>query len=260
MVPRSTTADTELQSRGALRLARPPESPPWLEAWVTTRGGGVSRGPWAELNLGRSVGDAPDRVAENERRLRLALELPEPRSWVRLRMEHGARVRIVSRPGLQGPGDGMITSSPRLLLALTVADCLPVVLWSPRRTVALLHAGWRGLAGGILEAAVATLCAVDGHGPEAVAAWLGPCIGPCCYTLAWSQAVQLGPLPPPTRPGPVAVDLRGVASRRLRRLGLRPGAITASALCTACRPDLFFSHRRDGPRTGRMLALARILP
>lgn len=227
-------------------------------AVFTTRSGGVSAGGFAGLNLG--VGDDPDAdVRENRTRLCAALDL-DPARVAMGRQVHGAGVREVRDPGDGGflghlrdwpEGDALATSRPGTALAVLGADCLPVLMWrrdTPR--VAAAHAGWRGLVGGVLEAAVAALGA-----PGAAGAAIGPGIGPCCYPVSaevreafaerFGSAVVRGE----------AVDLAAAARVALCAAGIPDEAVTAVGECTACDPGRFYSYRRDGAATGRQAGL-----
>ena len=229
---------------------------PWHDAprpyrvAFSTRVGGVSEGPFRSLNLGVLTGDEPERVVENRRRLCAAVGADAETATMALQV-HGARVTEATPLGVVTPGtsyeacDGLWSDRRDQAMMLVTADCLPVALarvaGEPR--LALLHVGWRGLLAGIAEAGVA---AIDGR---ETAAAIGPGIGPCCYEVGEEVA---GPLR--ERFGDdVAVDgtanLALAAERALRSEGCT--SVQRSGLCTACTPDLFFSHRRDRGRTGR---------
>jgi len=155
-------------------------APPWVRALTTTRLGGVSGGVYAGLNLGDHVGDDPDRVAINRERLRRMLNLPAEPYW--LRQVHGCEVSAVPSAILTQPceADAAIAWGPDQVCAVLTADCLPVLLTDRSGTrVAAVHAGWRGLAAGVIEAAVARL----GVRPTALLAWLGPAIGPGAFKV-----------------------------------------------------------------------------
>ena len=155
-------------------------APPWVRALTTTRLGGVSQGVYAALNLGDHVGDDPDRVAVNRERLRRMLNLPAEPYW--LRQVHGCEVSAVPSAILTQPceADAAIAWGPDQVCAVLTADCLPVLLTDRAGTrVAAVHAGWRGLAAGVIEAAVARL----GVRPTALLAWLGPAIGPGAFEV-----------------------------------------------------------------------------
>ena len=152
-------------------------APPGVRCGVTTRAGGVSTGAYASLNLGDHVGDDPDRVTENRRRLEAALSLPEAPRW--LAQVHGSRVLRLPAEAV-GAGDGAVTEAAGVVCAVLTADCLPVLLArQDGSAVGVVHAGWRGLAAGVLANAVGML----GGPPEAMLAWLGPAITAPAYEV-----------------------------------------------------------------------------
>ncbi len=232
----------------------------WLEAELhgaraafSTRLGGVSDEPYESLNLAVLSGDERDAVRENRRRLAAALEL-DPRSVVIARQVHGAEV--VSHEGAPDPAafadpgpelqeaDGHVAMRPGPAPLVMVADCLPVAV-AGEGGVAMLHCGWRGLAAGII-----------GRGTEAVgarAAAIGPGIGPCCYEVGDEVRAAFAPLGDGIAEGRM-LSLRTVARRLLERAGVED--VSESDLCTRCNPELFYSYRRDGERTGRQAGVA----
>lgn len=223
-------------------------------AAVSHRGGGVSAGPFRSLNLGRSVPDSPDDVAVNERRLLAELGLPD--RVARLRLEHGARILAVTEPGMYGPADALVTDREDLVLWFTVADCYPLTItagsWRGHA-----HCGWRGTAAGLAEALCRELTAQADLPASEFRAWIGPGIGPCCYPVGPEVVAAFPPesmrrLEGDARP---RLDLGDDLARRLRASGLTGERIARSHACTACHPERFFSHRRDGSPSGRMAAL-----
>ena len=217
----------------------------------TTRRGGVSEGPYDSLNLGILTDDEPARVVENRRRVSERAGL-DPRRVAMGWQVHGASVREWTAPprdaAYASPGgrlervDGHATEVAGLGLLVLAADCLPVALVSEER-VAMLHCGWRGLAGGIVERALEGFAGA--HGPPAAA--IGPGIGRCCYEVGPEVLAEFSDLD-----GAAAgrmLDLRAVARAKLEAGGV--GRIEDLELCTSCRQDLFFSHRRDRGVTGR---------
>lgn len=230
----------------------------WLEAELpgaraafSTRLGGVSPAPYEELNVAVLTGDEPGRVRQNRARLSAALDR-DAEGVVMGRQVHGAELRRhdarqeprvyseVARSPLVV--DAHVTSDPELTPLVMVADCLPVALVGPGG-VAMAHCGWRGLAGGIVAEAARAV--------EAEAAAIGPGIGPCCYEVgeevlsefADTEGVARGRM----------LDLTAVATAKLEEAGVV--SIESSGLCTSCNAELFFSHRRDGERTGRQAGL-----
>ena len=224
---------------------------PGARAIFSTRVGGVSEGPYESLNLGILTGDDPACVAENRRRLAERIGVPPERVAMGWQV-HGAELEEWSGPPasrFSDPDadlrevDGHITDEPGLALLVLAADCLPVALCGGGR-VAMLHCGWRGLSAGIVERAVARF-----DSPPAAA--VGPGIGPCCYEVGDEVLEAFSDL------DGVAdarmLDLRAVVQRKLKAAGV--DAIDHVDLCTSCRADLFFSHRRDGEATGRQAGL-----
>ncbi len=226
-------------------------APAGVHAATSLREGGVSPAPWASLNLARHVGDDPDRVAENRRRL----GLPAEPIW--LDQVHGTGVIRADAvaPGETPRADAAWTDRPGTICVVLTADCLPVLFCDRAGTrVAAAHAGWRGLAAGVLEATVSAL-GCPGH---ALLAWLGPAIGPEAYEV--DAAVRAAFLDTdsgaatafrPVRPGHWRLDLYALARRRLERLGV---TVSGGDHCTFSEADRFYSYRRDG-RTGRMASV-----
>jgi purine-nucleoside/S-methyl-5'-thioadenosine phosphorylase / adenosine deaminase len=207
---------------------------PGATALFTTRLGGVSEGPYASLNLGPWTDDDPARVAANRERVR-ALAGVE-------RLAHGHQVhgaRVVVNADAVDDADGQVTTRSGVGAVVLVADCLPVALAAPG-AVAMLHAGWRGLAAGVLEAGVGAL----GGGP--VAAVIGPGIGPCCYEVGDEVRAALGT-------SGRTLDLKAIARARLAAAGV--AAVHDCGLCVSC-DGRFFSHRRDRGITGRQAGIA----
>ena len=228
------------------------DAPGPYEVVFSTREGGVSEGPYASLNLGRATADEPERVDENRRRL-CAEAGAQPEALAMNYQHHSADV-LRARAGSRGErGDGLWTEERGLPVLALAADCLPIALAranGAKPAVAVLHAGWRGLVGGIAAEGVKTL----GGGP--VAAMIGPGIGPCCYEVGeevaapFRRAFGMGLY----RDG--KLDLWGAAERALRAAGV--ARVDRVDLCTACNPDRFFSHRRDDGLTGRQGVLGVI--
>lgn len=230
--------------------------PPRVHALVTTREGGVSRGAHASLNLGLRCGDEVDAVMENRRRLRALL----PAAPIWLRQVHGRGVLVASpahAAAVEHEADACITTRPGTVCAVLVADCMPVLLADDRgEAVGVAHAGWRGLSGGVLEAAVAAFPC----DPSRLVAWLGPAIGPRVYEVGDEvraafiahDATATGAFAP-TRPGHWRADLYALARARLARCGVK--RVAGGDFCSYAEPERFYSFRRDRV-TGRMAALA----
>jgi YfiH family protein len=235
----------------------------WLEAELpaagaafSTREGGVSAAPYATLNLAVLNGDRVVDVRENRHRLSAALGI-EPSEVLIGRQVHGAALERQDSPprpsAFADPGprlpevDGQVTGRRGLSPLVMVADCLPVALAGPHG-VAMLHCGWRGLAAGIVERGAREV------GAEAAA--VGPGIGPCCYEVGEEVLDSFTELGDGIAAGRM-LDLREVARRLLARAGVE--RVEISDLCTSCETELFFSHRRDGERTGRQAGVAWII-
>jgi polyphenol oxidase len=238
-------------------------APTTVRAVCTLRGGGASAPPYDSLNLGAHVGDDPQAVAENRRRVAVALALPAEPLW--LQQVHGAVVLDADSAAAHGAAppaaDAACTRQPGRVLAILVADCMPVLFASDAGDcIAVAHAGWRGLAGGVLEATVAAMQ----QEPRRLQAWLGPAIGPrhfevgaevraefLAHDVAAAEAFSANPR------GRWQCDLGQLARQRLRAMGVT--RIGAAALCTHAATQRCFSYRRDG-RTGRMAALIWMPP
>jgi YfiH family protein len=218
---------------------------PYLVAF-TTRAGGVSEGPYSSLDLGQE--DAPARVAENRRRACAALEV-DAALLAANRQVHGGIVRRAEAGIETAPGDGLWTDEPGVPLLVKTADCLPIALAasSGAPALALLHAGWRGLAAGIVEAGVAAL-----GGRRPLAAAIGPAIGPCCYEIGPEVAARFDR--DLVRGG--LLDLWAAGERALRRAGVE--RVVRFDLCTHCDEASFFSHRRSGFERGVQGAIGAV--
>lgn len=231
----------------------------WLEAELpgamaafSTRIGGVSEAPYEALNVAIMTGDERDHVRENRHRLAAALGR-DPNGIVMGRQVHGAELDAHDRPQdprafadvVSSPDevDAHSTGNAELTPLVMVADCVPVAMVGPGG-VAMAHCGWRGLAGGIVATAVEAV--------DAEAAAIGPGIGPCCYEVGEEVLSEFADLEG-VADGRM-LDLPAVAAVLLARAGV--SASESAGLCTSCHPELFYSHRRDGERTGRQAGLA----
>lgn len=232
---------------------------------MTTRAGGVSRDAYASMNLGDAVGDESEAVATN----RLRFERACGAAPVFLRQVHGRRVVRVDRADLERPepheADASVATTAGVACVVLIADCLPILLVAPgARGVAAVHAGWRGLAAGVVEATVRELTLAASCEPGELQAWLGASIGPHAFEVgadvleafgASRADVSRGGDRPsrfaPFRAGKWLADLPGLARDRLHSLGI--DRVTGGDACTVGEPSRFFSYRRDGV-TGRMAA------
>ena len=236
-------------------------SAPGVGAVMTTRGGGTSAAPFDTFNLRAGLGDSASAVAANHAALALAVG----RTPVFLDQVHGARVvRLTQADALPGApvhvADASITTEPGLACAVQVADCLPVLFAAPAgRGVGAAHAGWRGLAAGVLEATVQALCEAAACRPHELQAWLGACIGPQRFEVGADVLDAFGAESSArfaaSAPGKWLADLPGLARDRLHAAGVR--AASGGGWCTATDASRLFSYRRDGV-TGRMAALVWI--
>lgn len=229
-------------------------APVRVRAAMSTRLGGVSEGPFASLNLGVAAGDDPRHVEENRRRLAMELDLPGPPAW--LKQVHGTQVVDAAGVRQVVEADASFATRSGAVCVVQAADCLPVLFCDDAGSVvAAAHAGWRGLAAGVLEATVDALPVA----PSTLMAWLGPAIGPRSFEVGAEVREAFRAADPassgcfvPQVPGKYLADLYALARRRLARHGVQQ--IFGGSRCTLREPRYFFSHRRDG-RCGRMAAL-----
>lgn len=226
-----------------------------IRALITTRSGGVSGGPYASFNLGLQAGDDPQTVAQNRAQLRRLL--PQDPKW--LRQVQGAVVADADALTAPPHADASVARLPGTVCAIMIADCMPVLLCDDRGTlVAAAHAGWRGLAGGVIENTVGHLVTA-GTTPDQLLAYLGPAIGPTAFEVGddvYEAFIARDPLAAqafrPQRPGKWLACLFTLAQQALRRAGV--SRVYGGGLCTFTDSRRFFSYRRD-KTTGRMAAL-----
>ncbi|HET6804735.1 MAG TPA: peptidoglycan editing factor PgeF [Frateuria sp.] len=232
-------------------------APRGVHAAVTTRHGpGISTGPYARFNLGLRSGDAAEAVASNRDALHHALDLPSAPRW--LRQVHGTTVaQLGPLAGEEEPqADAAVAHLPGTALAILTADCLPVLFCSEDGArIGAAHAGWRGLAAGVLEATIAAM----GMAPARLMAWLGPCIGAASYEVGADVRTAFVAHDPEasgcfvaTRPGHWHCDLAGLARRKLAAAGV--AGIHGGGFDTHADPR-FYSYRRDGASSGRFASL-----
>jgi YfiH family protein len=233
-------------------------APQSVRALSTLRVGGASGGPHASLNLGDHVDDVPAAVARNRRTIREAAGLPAEPSW--LTQVHGRQVLDLDAPEVSpegpaaagSPADAAVSGRPGRVCAILTADCLPVLLAAGSgERVGAAHAGWRGLAGGVIEAAVRAM----GTPPGGMLAWLGPAIGPAHFEIGPEVRDELLRADPGAQSaftrnarGRFMADLFALARRRLASVGV--DHVYGGGECTYAQADKYFSHRRDG-LTGR---------
>ena len=236
----------------------------------STRTGGVSPAPMDSLNLATGRGDGDDCLRENYRRF-CALVGTDMTRLVMSNQVHETTVRLCTASdagkGLYRPrdyaADALITNEPDLPLVVFSADCGIILLHDPvNRAIGAIHSGWRSCAGGIVEKTVQAMQEHFGSDPRNITAAIGPCIGQCCFETdsdvadAMLSALGDDALPYLTRREPKwHVDLAGLNRQWLLRAGLLPEQIDTCGLCTACRPDLFWSHRKMGNARGGQIAM-----
>lgn len=237
----------------------------------STRKGGVSLSPWDSLNLGIGRGDSDSAVLENYRRFCGVVGTDMNRT-VLSRQVHETTVHLCTAADA-GKGlfaerdytaDALITNEPHLPLVVFSADCGIILLYDPiHHAAGAVHAGWRGCAAGILEKTVQAMADNFGSTPSELVAAIGPCIGLCCFEtdqdVADAMISALGQteaLPYLEYHGPKwHVDLAGLNRQWLLRAGLLPSHVEVCGLCTACHPDLFWSHRKTGDARGAQIAM-----
>jgi YfiH family protein len=261
---------------------------PWLIHAFSTAPVGIS--PLENekvLNLGFTGWDTRENVRENRRRFQTAAGAPDL-PLITLKQFHSDVIHVFdSNPTDPCRGDASITNRPGLLLAIQTADCVPILLVDPqKRAIAAIHAGWRGTLARIAAKTIGKMQMHFGTNPRELLAAIGPSIGPCCYEVGTEVATQflsqfpdapgyfdefrtgdepnpiqwLNMMPPGHQPPPkgVLLDLRKANRSQLLAAGLRPRNIHTIDLCTACRPDLLFSYRKQGPLSGRLMSVIAI--
>ena len=264
----------------ALNCVSPVSVPEWQQiTWLwhafSTRPGGVSRayaaqGAPPELNLGFTADDPRENVLHNRRLLAEGVTGDPATPTVTVRQVHSDVIVVAGAGDLAQPiceGDGLITNQPGILLGIQTADCVPVLVADrQRKIVAAIHAGWRGTVKRIVENAIARMCEEFGSAPPDMVAAIGPAIGPCCYAIGeevraefQSRFAYAGDLFEQVGPT-LRLDLFEANRRQLLSAGLAPESIRLAGGCTACQPNLFFSHRASQGRAGRMLSVIGIRP
>lgn len=229
-------------------------APTKIHAVCTTRVGGISQSPYHSLNLGDHVGDDPIAVTQNRHTLSKALHLPSPPCWIT--QVHGVRVINTQNWQTGEEADGIYTTIPNAICAVMTADCLPILLCDKKgQYVAAIHAGWRGLADGIIESTIAQ-APCD---PKEIMAWLGPAIGPKSFEAGDDvRNIFLSQNPADESGFSILgnskwlVDMYHIARQRLNAVGV--SNIYGEVECTVLNPERFFSFRREGI-TGRMASL-----
>jgi YfiH family protein len=285
--PAPISAPWKLQKSGGLQVLQliPFRKLPWLVHGFSTRQGGASRLEGQKLlNLSFMEWDTNENISENRRRVQAAVGAKDL-TLVAMKQIHSDIVQSFSTaPAEARKGDASITKQAGLLLGTQTADCVPILLVDPKkRIVAAIHAGWKGTLARIAQKTVGRMQLEFACKPEDILAAIGPSIGLCCYEvgaefvtkfaaqfadaheyfdeartgdepnpLQWMNMKPPGHQPPPKN---VHLDLRKANRSQLLAAGLREKNIFTTDLCTGCRTDLFFSYRREGPQSGRMLSV-----
>jgi polyphenol oxidase len=245
---------------------------PWLSAGITTRHGGVSGAPWTTQNCALHVGDVETDVLENRKRAASAAGF-DFSAWTCAEQVHGSEIAVASkmqrgagrlrREDSVGDKDGMITDTPGIMLAAFYADCVPLWFVDPEhRAVGVAHAGWKGTVGKIAEKAVDAFVKTFDSDPSRMLAAIGPSIGACCYEVddyVIDKVKEAGgtlgeDYVPAASNGRYMLNLSKFNANQLVKAGILLNHIEITGYCTSCRSDLFFSHRKEQGKTGRMAA------
>lgn len=242
----------------------------WIEASLsgavaafTTRIGGCSRGTFATLNLGMLTDDERGLVASNRATVAGALER-DPYGVAMGLQVHGNRIQVhrarpkaspfVSRTDNLIEADAQLTDNRDVTPLVLVADCVPLILSAPH-AIGAVHCGWRGVAAGMVGQALESLCALAEAEPTGISAVMGPAIGACCYEVGEEVIAGFGERGLKSAVDGRMLDLPHAIRLELTAAGVDPDAIDGVGICTSCNPELFYSHRRDGP-TGRQAGIA----
>jgi len=254
----------EMLKAGKIQYLKPRLGGQAAVAGFTTRHEGVSRPPYNSLNLGTNTLDSPHNVEGNRSLLARAFGTTLDH-FLTVTQAHGTDLLVIDSPNpefshfLKLECDGIVTNQPGLMIAICVADCVPILLHDPvQGVVAALHAGWQGTVGNIAGKGVEAMTSLFGSSPKDILAAIGPSISQCCYQvdapvrdafrkggLAWDLHVL------ESGGGKWQLDLSGANRQQLIDAGLAPGQIESETLCVSCSQELFFSYRRDGGDTGR---------
>ncbi|MBN2600452.1 MAG: peptidoglycan editing factor PgeF [Candidatus Marinimicrobia bacterium] len=222
----------------------------------STRSGGVSSGPYYSLNLGLNVGDCDENVFKNRNIFLKTINasLQDLACGVQV---HSSMIQKVEKPGLFKSTDGLITNQKNIVLAIKTADCVPVLMYNPvHHTIATVHAGWRSVKQDIISNSVNLMTTEFGAKPEEIYCAIGPSIRSCCYEVQRDMANQFPADSIISRNDRLFLNLVRVIRTQLRARGILPNHIDDSEMCTCCHDELFFSYRRDGTQSGRMMMAA----
>jgi len=224
----------------------------------TTRNGGVSPPPFNSLNLGLETTDNPRNIQENHRIVYRYLSIGENQVAL-MKQVHGGRISVVKSGGKFSSTDGLITSKSNLMLGVLVADCIPLLLFDPSyNIIGAVHCGWRSVSACIAEKALRIFTEEFGTHPEDVIAAMGPSAGSCCYEVGEDVAELLQVSSVMKRDEILYADLRAELCDHLLMAGLNIRNIEIFPDCTICNEKLYFSHRRDNSKAGRMMGYIMI--
>ena len=259
----------QMTRKGRIHYLEPEfaQSATGVVAGFTSRHEGVSRPPYNSLNLGMNTDDQPHNVEGNRSLLARTFDIPMER-LVTVRQTHGSDILVIDEPNndfshfTSLEADAVITNQSGVMIGVTVADCVPILLFDPtKKVVAAVHAGWQGIASRIVEQAINGMQDLFKTKPEQVMAFIGPCIGPCCYEvdkpvkerftkngIDWEACAETGKDVDHWK-----LDMSKANRLQLTSSGVRSEMIQSSDLCVCCHKELFFSYRRDGGETGRQM-------
>ncbi|HBG08093.1 MAG: laccase [Geobacteraceae bacterium GWC2_58_44] len=256
----------EMQKAGKIQYLKPALGGRTAMAGFTTRHEGVSRPPYNSLNLGSNTLDSPHSVEGNRSLLARSIGTTLDR-FLTVTQVHGTDLLVIDTPNpefshfLKLECDGIVTNQPGIMIAVCVADCVPILLHDPSKgVVAALHAGWQGTVGNIAGKGIEAMATMFGCNRKDIRAAVGPSISACCYEVdapvrdafkksgaAWDLFTQ------EKGEGKWMLDLAAANRQLLSDAGLAPGQIESQELCVCCNQELFFSYRRDGGDTGRQV-------
>jgi hypothetical protein len=207
------------------------------------------------INLSFQVGDDPTRVEKNRRKFFAQVRISEHDLAIPLQC-HSNNVLKVDKPGQYRECDALITNTHHVALVVTVADCVPILLFDPiNKVVGAVHAGWRGTMGLIVKRAVEKMKAEYRSDPAQMLAFIGPSAGVCCYEVGEEVAIKFGNKVVPYHEKKILIDLKKENTDQLLQQGVLGNNIEVSTSCTICEKELFHSYRRDGKKSGRMMVV-----
>jgi len=256
----------EMNRAGKIQYLKPSFDETLTAAGFTTRHEGVSRPPYNSLNLGTNTLDSPHNVEGNRSLVARAFGASLDK-FLTVTQVHGTDLLVIDSPNpeyshfLKLECDGIITNQPGLMIAICVADCVPILLHDPvQKVVAALHAGWKGTAGNIAGKGVESMVKLFGSSPGDITAAVGPSISGCCYEVDQAVSEEFRKTGAPWElfatekgGGKWALDLAAANRRQLMDAGIAGSRIDCSEFCVSCNQELFFSYRRDAGDTGRQV-------